>query len=130
MKKETTPIRLIYPQWQGGIVDHWMPDIPAEDSSRGYYLGAQLLNLLAPDSNQKTVEVPVSLDINDRATEKGINSRSVIVKQSKATLDILNENKPDRIIIQRCSVHLSGCPIPERCSHNLDRCSSGHQPAL
>ena len=51
MKKETTPLRLIYPQWQGGIVDHWMPDIPAEDSSRGYYLGAQLLNLLAPDSN-------------------------------------------------------------------------------
>ena len=44
MKKETTPLRLIYPQWQGGIVDHWMPDIPAEDSSRGYYLGAQLLN--------------------------------------------------------------------------------------
>lgn len=106
MKKETTPIRLIYPQWQGGIVDHWMPDIPAENSSRGYYLGAQLLNLLAPDSNQKTVEVPVSLDINDRATEKGINSRSVIVKQSKATLDILNENKPDRIIILggECSV--------------------------
>ena len=27
MKKETTPLRLIYPQWQGGIVDHWMPDI-------------------------------------------------------------------------------------------------------
>ena len=92
MKKETTPLRLIYPQWQGGIVDHWMPDITVEDSSRGYYLGAQLLNLLAPDSNQKTVEVPVSLDINDRATEKGINSRNVIVKQSKAALDILNEN--------------------------------------
>ena len=106
MKKETTPLRLIYPQWQGGIVDHWMPDIPAEDSSRGYYLGAQLLNLLAPDSNQKTVEVPVSLDINDRATEKGISSRNVIVKQSKAALDILNENKPDRIIILggECSV--------------------------
>ena len=101
MKKETTPLRLIYPQWQGGIVDHWMPDIPAEDSSRGYYLGAQLLNLLAPDSNQKNVEVPVSLDINDRATEKGINSRNVIVKQSKAALDILNENKPDRIIGRR-----------------------------
>ena len=75
-------------------------------TSRGYYLGAQLLNLLAPDSNQKTVEVPVSLDINDRATEKGISSRNVIVKQSKAALDILNENKPDRIIILggECSV--------------------------
>ncbi len=106
MKNETTPLRLIYPQWQGGIVDHWMPDIPAEDSSRGYYLGAQLLNLLAPESNQKTVEVPVSLDINDRAIEKGISARNVIVKQSKAALDILNENNPDRIITLggECSV--------------------------
>jgi len=106
MKNETTPLRLIYPQWQGGIVDHWMPDIPAEDSSRGYYLGAQLLNLLAPESNQKTLEVPVSLDINDRAIEKGISARNVIVKQSKAALDILNENNPDRIITLggECSV--------------------------
>ena len=48
---------------KGGIVDHWMPDIPAEDSSRGYYLGPQLLNYLAPQTGQNTVEVPVSLDI-------------------------------------------------------------------
>ena len=60
MENKKSTLRFIYPQWQGGIVDHWMPYIPAEDSSRGYYLGAQLLNLLAPDSNQKTVEVPVS----------------------------------------------------------------------
>lgn len=106
MKNETTPLRLIYPQWQGGIVDHWMPDIPAEDSSKGYYLGAQLLNLLAPESNQKTVEVPVSLEINDRAIEKGISARNVIVKQSKAALNILNENNPDRILTLggECSV--------------------------
>lgn len=106
MKNETTPLRLIYPQWQGGIVDHWMPDIPAEDSSKGYYLGAQLLNLLAPESNLKTVEVPVSLEINDRAIEKGISARNVIVKQSKAALNILNENNPDRILTLggECSV--------------------------
>ena len=117
MKKETTPLRLIYPQWQGGIVDHWMPDIPAEDSSRGYYLGAQLLNLLAPDSNQKTVEVPVSLDINDRATEKGISSRNVIVKQSKAALNILNENKPDRIITLGGECSVSVVPFTYLAAH-------------
>ena len=66
MENKKSTLRFIYPQWQGGIVDHWMPDIPAEDSSRGYYLGAQLLNYLAPQTGQKTVEVPVSLDINDR----------------------------------------------------------------
>lgn len=70
MEKNKSTLRLIYPQWQGGIVSHHMPDLPPDDASRGYYLGAQLLNLLAPDNGQETVEVPVSLDINDRATEK------------------------------------------------------------
>ena len=60
MEKKTSAVRLIYPQWQGGIVAHWMPDIPAEDASRGYYLGAQLLNMLAPESSQEVIEVPVS----------------------------------------------------------------------
>ena len=106
MENKKSTLRFIYPQWQGGIVDHWMPDIPAEDTSRGYYLGAQLLNYLAPQTGQKTVEVPVSLDINDRATEKGISARSVILKQTKAALDLLKENHPDRIVTLggECSV--------------------------
>lgn len=29
MNQKSNTIRLIYPQWQGGIVFHWMPDIPA-----------------------------------------------------------------------------------------------------
>lgn len=106
MEKKTSTLRLIYPQWQGGIVDHWMPDIPADDASRGYYLGAQLLQLLAPESSQQIVEVPVSLDINDRETEKGISARHVILKQTKAALAKLREYQPDRIVTLggECSV--------------------------
>ena len=52
MENKKSTLRFIYPQWQGGIVDHWMPDISAEDSSRGYYLGAQLLNYLATDRSE------------------------------------------------------------------------------
>lgn len=106
MNKVSSALRLIYPQWQGGIVSHWMPDIPADDASRGYYLGARLLNILAPDNGQKTVEVPISLDINDRETDKGVSARKVILKQTQAALDILNENKPERIITLggECSV--------------------------
>jgi arginase len=98
MKNNTSALRLIYPQWQGGIIAHLLPELSPDDASRGYYLGAQLLNFLAPASGQKTVEVPVSLDINDRATEKGISSRNVIVKQTKTALEILNENNPERIV--------------------------------
>lgn len=106
MEKKTSTLRLIYPQWQGGIVAHWMPDIPADDASRGYYLGAQLLNLLAPESSQKTVVVPVSLDINDRKTEKGVSGYRVILEQTKAALAKLRENNPDRIVTLggECSV--------------------------
>lgn len=98
MEKETSTIRLIYPQWQGGIIDHWMPDIPANDASRGYYLGAQLLNMLAPEGTQRIVEVPVSLDINDRAVESGISARRIILQQTEAALGLLEKNAPDRII--------------------------------
>ena len=95
---ESSILRLVYPQWQGGIVASWMPDIPADDVSRGYYLGAQLLNFLAPQNGQKTAEIPISLDINDRAEEKGINSRAAIVRQTQAALDILRDENPDKIV--------------------------------
>ncbi|MDD6209863.1 MAG: arginase family protein [Bacteroidales bacterium] len=106
MEKRSSVLRLIYPQWQGGIVAHWMPDIPADDASRGYYLGAQLLNMLAPKGSQKCVEVPVSLDVHDRNEEKGISARKVILKQTKAALEKLRENDPDKVVTLggECSV--------------------------
>lgn len=106
MENKVSTIRLIYPQWQGGNVEHWMPDIPAEDASKGYYLGAQLLNFLAPESSQKTVEIPVSLDINDRETEKGVSARRVILKQTKVALEKLREANPEKIVTLggECSV--------------------------
>lgn len=98
MENKKSTLRLIYPQWQGGVVSAWMPELNPDDASRGYYLGAHLLNFLSPQNGQKTVEVPISLDINDRATENGINSYNVILKQTKDALNILETNNPDRII--------------------------------
>lgn len=59
-------IRLIYPQWQGGNIARWIPNIPAEDASRGYCLGAMLLNFLAPETSYQTFTVPVSTEISER----------------------------------------------------------------
>lgn len=99
-------LRLIYPQWQGGVVANWMPDIPANDVSRGYYLGAQLLQILAPESRQQTVEVPTSLDIESHKEEKGISGYRAIIKQSKDALDLIRKENPDRIVTLggECSV--------------------------
>ncbi|HJH37178.1 MAG TPA: hypothetical protein K8W10_15820 [Parabacteroides distasonis] len=112
MEDKTSTLRLIYPQWQGGIVNHWMPDLPADDASRGYYLGAQLLNILAPPSPQKTVEVPISLDINDRETDLGVSARKVILKQTKAALELLHENAPEKIVTLGGECSVSVVPLP------------------
>lgn len=83
-----------------------MPDIPAENASRGYYWRAQFLSMLAPESTHRTIEVPVSMDINDRATENGICSYRVTLEQTRSALHSLQENNPDKIITLggECSV--------------------------
>ena len=55
-------LRLLYPQWQGGDIAHWFSDLSAHEAAQGYYLGAQILKLLAPASAYPTIEVPISLD--------------------------------------------------------------------
>ena len=100
-------IRLIYPQWQGGDITRLVKEVPTpEDASRGYYLGAQLLNFLAPDNGQKTVVVPITTDITEHKVVDGVLDRDIIVKQTKAALDILNIEKPNKIVTLagECSV--------------------------
>ena len=99
-------IRLIYPQWQGGDIASWIPKIPAEDSSRGYYLGAMLLDFLAPATEMKTFTVPVSTDYKERIVTDGITDKEIIIKQTKAALDILNVADADKIVTLggECSV--------------------------
>ena len=100
-------IRLIYPQWQGGVISNWIPELSEEDSSRGYFLGAQLLNMLASkNASQETFEVPISMDISKRKIKNGIMDYDFILNQSKEALKILEKNNPDKIIVfgGECSV--------------------------
>lgn len=100
-------IRLIYPQWQGGDIARWITEVPnPDDASRGYYLGAQLLNFLAPNNNQKTFTVPITMAIAERKVIDGVLDRDIIIKQSKAALDILNMEQPNKIVTLggECSV--------------------------
>lgn len=106
MKRETNILRLIYPQWQGGVISSWMPDIAPHDASRGYHLGSQLLKMLAPQNGQREVEVPITLDIESHEIENGISGYRAIIDQSSAALSILNNENPDRIVTLggECSV--------------------------
>lgn len=99
-------LRLLYPQWQGGDIAALVPELNKEDSSLGYYLGAELLEFLAPKNiASKTAKVPISLEYN-RESKNGILNYDEIVAQSKAALEILNTHKPDKILTLggECSV--------------------------
>lgn len=107
MEKKTKTIRLIYPQWQGASIVPLIPEVKnPDDASRGYFLGAQLLNFLAPDSGQETLTVPVSIDLEDRQVTDGVLDRDIIVRQTRTALDMLRVSNPDKIVTLggECSV--------------------------
>ena len=67
-------LRLLYPQWQGGDIANLVPELNKEDSSTGYYLGAELLEFLAPkDSKTKVAKVPISLEYPKSAVRESKN---------------------------------------------------------
>ena len=107
MQKEGKTIRLVYPQWQGASIAQWIPEVKdPEQASRGYYLGAQLLNFLAPDTGQEILTVPVEIGKGERKVTDGVLGLEVIVAQSKVALAMLNQANPDKIVTLggECSV--------------------------
>lgn len=103
---DSKTLRLLYSQWQGGDIATLVPELKAEDSSLGYALGAELLNFLVPQNlNSKTAKVPVSMEYK-RESKNGILNYDEIVKQTKAALEILGTENPDKILTLggECSV--------------------------
>lgn len=107
MNEAMKTIRLIYPQWQGGDIARWISEVPdPDDASRGYCLGAQLLDFLAPNNGQESFTVPITTERAERKVMDGVLDRDIIVRQAKAALDILNVEQPRRIVTLggECSV--------------------------
>ena len=105
MKYDKKTIRLIYPQWQGGNIAALLPELKADDASKGYILGSYLLNFLAPETDNETLTVPVSKDIN-RTEKHGILGYRPILEQTKEALNLIKRANPDKILTLggECSV--------------------------
>ena len=101
-------LRLIYPQWQGGIISHFVPECTPEEATLGYSLGAQLLDVLAPKpSDQPSAVVPVSMRLEkERPVKHGVSDFDAIAEQTRAALAILESEAPDRVVTLggECSV--------------------------
>ena len=110
--KETkmNTIRLLYPQWQGGNIGNFVPELTPDEASTGYILGSELLNFLAPQTKNKTVVVPISDDIN-RTEEFGIMGYKPILKQTKEAIKILNKENPNKIVVLGGECSVSAVPF-------------------
>ncbi|MCD8349444.1 MAG: arginase family protein [Planctomycetaceae bacterium] len=83
----TKTIRLLMPQWQGGI------------NNVSYPLGARLLAWLAPESDAPMLEVPIgSYDGSSIAMEDGIMGRTALTKQLRSARHLLDAYEPERVI--------------------------------
>ena len=102
-------IRLIYPQWQGGDIARWIPELTPDDAARGYYLGALLLDFLAPRNGQATFTVPVTTVPAAREAVDGVLDRDAILCQMQAALELLERERPDRVVTLggECSVSVA-----------------------
>src|SRR5699024_4654358 len=99
MKTHTSTIRLIYPQWQGGNVAAMVPEVKdPDDAARGYYLGAQLLDFLAPCDGQETLTVPVSTQTGDRGVPDVVLDGDVSLRLTKAAREMLRASGPGRVV--------------------------------
>ena len=94
---DDSTLRLLMQQWQGG------------GNRPTYYLGAQLLAWPAPPSGAAFEEVPIDLDIEGLDVEQGIFAREVVLKQARAARHILEERRPERVVVfgGECSVDLA-----------------------
>lgn len=102
---------MVYPQWQGGDIARWINEVPdPAEASRGYALGATMLDFLVPtQQGVRSVTVPIDMRANNRQVQDGVKDRDVIARQTKAALDILDVEQPERIAVLggECSVSVA-----------------------
>lgn len=100
-------LKLIYPQWQGGIIAQWFKDLNTEEAAKGYVLGAQLLDLLTTQINanldKNTAIVPISTDYatdknGERLIQEGIVDKFILQEQTKKAFEILRAKNPAKIL--------------------------------
>ena len=104
---QNNTLKLIYPQWQGGVIAQWFKDLKPNEAAKGYVLGAEILNLLTKsinaDLDKNTAVVDISLDYavdknNERLVQEGIVDKFILQEQTQAAFEILHSKKPTKIL--------------------------------
>ena len=113
-------LRLIYPEWQGGyaknIFNCLNQQFPIDKASTGYYLGAQIANLVVPplkDSNEIVETVPISREYNEESLriENNIFAYRTIKNHLESAVSILRERDPKKCIVIGGTCAVSTAPF-------------------
>ena len=105
MANET--LKLIYPQWQGGVIAQWFKDLEPSKAAKGYVLGAQILDLLVSNVNadldKNTALVPIATDYatdknGERLVQEGIIDKFILQEQTIKAFEILHSKNPAKIL--------------------------------
>lgn len=93
-------IRLLLPQWQGG-------------NNPDYAFGAELLAHIVPQSgNSKLYKIDVDQNFEQELPiENGIEGESALLNQLQLTEDVLNAEKPDKVITLGGDCSVSQAPF-------------------
>lgn len=92
-------IRLEIPDWQAG-------------NNPVYKLGAQILSVIAPiNNNQKEIKISVPDYPQKLTKENGVYGQNIIKSTMSKTYQIINEEKPDKIITFGGNCLVSQAPI-------------------
>lgn len=95
-----TTLRILLPQWQGGV-------------NPNYVLGAELLAIIAPPSEkQEQVVIEVNRDYQAPLDPKyGVDKYSDLLKQTIETSLVLEEKKPNKVIVLGGDCSISQAPF-------------------
>jgi arginase len=88
MKNNTNTLRLLMPQWQGGVVPG------------GYPFGAMLTSWLAPKSDDICLEVPIKMyDGSELEELNGVVEQKALMDQLQSACHLIEAYQPDRVVI-------------------------------
>lgn len=105
-------LRLLWPQWQGAgaeMVAGLFPEVPLDEARRGYAAGTEVLEAVLPKHDGPTATVPVIMDDQGSETRDGVESKDAVGRQLARALEILREQRPEKIttIGGECSVSVA-----------------------
>jgi len=97
-EEKSKVLRLIHPQWHGGVLENWNPAGMKDSKHQVYDIGVGVLNMMMPqgDQDKETVIIPLSQEICDG--DQVSTEYDDMLKQTKVVSDIIRQRAPERIV--------------------------------